>query len=109
MANNNKKSAGAVLDIVCNLTIVAAAIVLLVALCVNNNNVTAFNVLILVGCAVCALAAIVVLVRAIMVLYGKLNHRSPEYKNAITRTVFMGIVFALSVLGLVYAIIELLK
>lgn len=57
MANNNKKSAGAVLDIVCNLTIVAAAIVLLVALCVNNNNVTAFNVLILVGCAVCALAA----------------------------------------------------
>lgn len=109
MANNNKKSAGAVLDIVCNLTIVAAAIVLLVALCVNNNNVTAFNVLILVGCAVCALAAIVVLVRAIMVLCGKLNHRSPEYKNAITCTVFMGIVFALSVLGLVYAIIELLK
>ena len=103
MANNNKKSVGAVLDVVCNLTIVAAAIVLLVALCVNNNNVTAFNVLILVGCA------IVVLVRAIMVLCGKLNHRSPEYKNAITRTVFMGIVFALSVLGLVYAIIELLK
>lgn len=108
MANNNKKSVGAVLDVVCNLTIVAAAIVLLVALCVNNN-VTAFNVLILVGCAVCALAAIVVLVRAIIVLCGKLNHRSPEYKNAITRTVFMGIVFALSVLGLVYAIIELLK
>ena len=49
MANNNKKSVGAVLDVVCNLTIVAAAIVLLVALCVNNNNVTAFNVLILVG------------------------------------------------------------
>ena len=109
MANNNKKSGGAVLDVVCNLTFVAAAIVLLVALCVNNNNATAFNVLILVGCAVCALAAIVVLVRAIMVLCGKLNHRSPEYKNAITRTVFMGIVFALSVLGLVYAIIELLK
>ena len=106
MANNNKKSVGAVLDIVCNLTIVAAAIVLLVALCVNNNNAIAFNVLILVGCA---LAAIVVLVRAIIVLCGKLNHRSPEYKNAITRTVFMGIVFALSVLGLVYAIIELLK
>ena len=66
MANNNKKSVGAVLDVVCNLTIVAAAIVLLVALCVNNNNVTAFNVLILVGCAVCALAAIVVLVREIL-------------------------------------------
>lgn len=106
---NNKKSIGAVLDVVCNLAIVAAAIVLIVALCVNNNNVTAFNVLILLGCAVCVLAAVVVLCRSIAVLFGKLNHRSPEYKNAITRTVFMGIVFALSVLGVVWSIIELIK
>ena len=106
---NNKKSTGAILDLVCNLAIVAAAIVLIVALCVNNNNVIAFNVLVLVGCAVCVLAAVVVLIRAITVLCGKLNHRSPEYKNAITRTVFMGIVFALSVLGLIWAILEIVK
>lgn len=103
---NNKKSAGFVFDLVCNLAVAAAAIVLLVALCLTgtNDNVFAFNVLIAVGCGVCALAAVAVVIRAVAVLFSKINRRSPEYKNAIVRTVIMGVILIVAVIGLVWAL-----
>lgn len=107
---NNKKSTGFVFDLVCNLTVVAAAIVLIVALCLagTNDNVVAFNVLITIGCGVCAIVALAVVIRAIIVLFSKINHRSPEYKNAIVRTVVMGLILIVSVIGFVWALMLLI-
>mgnify|MGYP007064637410 FL=1 len=46
------------------------------------------------------------MVRAVLVLTDKkINHRSPEYKRAITNTVVMSVIFAVAVFGLLYLMI----
>jgi hypothetical protein len=38
-------------------------------------------------------------------LCSKINHRSPEYKNAIINTVIMGVIFAVALFGFIYALV----
>lgn len=105
MAKSNKKSAGSVFDLVCNLIIAAAAVLLLVALFLtgSTDNVPLFNTLVAVGCGVCAVVSLIVLISAVIVLFSKINHRSPEYKIAVTRTVIMAIILIVAVIGFIWA------
>lgn len=101
-----KKSSRFGYSFVCNLLLLLAGIVIIVALCFSGNpdNVNVFNTLMIVGCGIYVLASVMTLIKSVAVLFGKINHRSPEYKQAITVTVFMVIVLAVAAFGLIWAI-----
>ena len=106
MAIDNKKSAGSVFNLVCKTVIFAAAILLFVALCLSgsSDNVQTFNLLVTIGCGVCLFASLLLLISNIVVLFSKINHRSPEYKSAIAGTVIMAVILVVAIIGFVWAL-----
>jgi len=100
-----KKGIKLSLDLVCNCALVIGAIVLIVALALSGDYVKAFNVLVIVACAIYVLASLALVIKAIMVIVDKkVNRRSPEYKGAIKTLVVMGLIFAVAVFGLVWVL-----
>ena len=101
-----KYSKSYILTIISNTLMVLGALALIVALFLTDK-VTADTILIAVACGVLALAFCVSLIRTVPVLFSKINHRSPEYKNAILFTIIAGVCFALAVFGLIFALATL--
>lgn len=91
----------------CDIAMLVGAIVLIVGLFVALASVTAANIILIVGLSIYVLASATAVYMAVRVLLSDLNRRSPEYKRAIANTVVMGVLFALSVFGLIWAIISL--
>lgn len=104
--STNKKTSRFGYETLYTLLMLAAAIVIIVALCLsgNSDNYSIFNILMAVGCGVYALASVMALIKSIIVLFSKINHRAPEYKRAITITVVTGLILIVSVFGLVWAL-----
>lgn len=83
---------------ICDFLMLGGAIVLLVGLFVSE-------IVIAVGLGIYLAASCLAIFRSVRVLCSKINHRSPEYKNAIVNTVIMGVIFALALFGFIYALI----
>lgn len=83
---------------ICDFLMLGGAIVLFVGFFVSDIVIT-------VGLGIYIVAAALAIFRSVRVLFSKINHRSPEYKNAIINTVIMGVVFALALGGFIYALI----
>ena len=83
---------------ICDFLMLGGAIVLLVGIFVSNLIIT-------IGLGIYLAATILAIFRSVRVLASKINHRSPEYKNAIINTVIMGIIFVLALFGFIYGLI----
>ncbi|MDE6398626.1 MAG: hypothetical protein K2L51_04835 [Clostridiales bacterium] len=83
---------------ICDFLMLGGAIVLLVGVFVSEIVIT-------VGLGIYLVATALAIFRSVRVLCSKINHRSPEYKNAIINTVIMGVIFALALFGFIYALI----
>ncbi len=83
---------------ICDLLMLVGAIVLLVGIFVSEIVIT-------VGLGIYLVASALAIFRAVRVLCSKINHRSPEYKNAIINTVIMSVIFALTLFGFIYALV----
>ena len=82
----------------CDITMVLAAIVIIVGMCITGVTfVVAF-----VGSILMALGAAIAILRCVKVFTSGINNRSAAYKNAIINVVIMGIIFALSVFLAIY-------
>ena len=82
---------------ICDFLMLAGAVVLIVGLCTTEIVLT-------IGFGVYAVASALAVIRAIKVLTSKINHRAPEYKNAIVSTCVMGAIFALTVFGFIWSL-----
>ncbi len=104
--STNKKTSKFGYETFYTLLMLAAAVVIIVALCLsgNSDNYNVFNVLMAVGCGIYALSSVMALIKSIIVLFSKINHRAPEYKRAITVTIVTGLILVVSVFGLVWAL-----
>lgn len=83
---------------ICDILMFGGAVVLLVGIFVSE-------IVIAVGLGIYLVATALAIFRSVRVLCSKINHRSPEYKNAIINTVLMGVIFALALFGFVYALV----
>lgn len=83
---------------ICDLLMLAGAIVLLVGIFVSEIVIT-------VGLGIYLVATALAIYRSVRVLCSKINHRAPEYKSAIVNTVIMGLIFALALAGFIYALV----
>lgn len=87
---------------ICDLAMIVAALVLIAGLFTAIGSVTAANIIILVGLAMYAISSCLAVFLSVRVLLSKINKRSPEYKRAIVNIVIMGVLFALSVFGVIW-------
>lgn len=83
---------------ICDFLMLGGAIVLLVGIFTSE-------IVIAVGLGIYLVATVLAIYRSVRVLCSKINHRSPEYKNAIINTVIMGLIFGLALFGFIYALI----
>lgn len=83
---------------ICDFLMLGGAIVLLVGIFVSELVIT-------VGLGIYLVATALAIYRSVRVLCSKINHRAPEYKNAIINTVIMVVIFALALFGFIYAIV----
>ena len=83
---------------ICDFLMIAGAEVLIVGLCTTEIVIT-------VGFGIYAVAAALAIVRAVKVLASDMNHRAPEYKNAIVSVCIMGAIFALTVFGFIWSLV----
>lgn len=83
---------------ICDILMVIGAVVLIVGLCTVDIVLT-------IGFGVYAVAAALAIVRAAAVLVSGINHRAPEYKNAIVNICIMCVIFALTVFGFVWSLV----
>ncbi|MCL2752201.1 MAG: hypothetical protein FWE62_05550 [Firmicutes bacterium] len=84
------------------LALIAAAIVLLVGICAKSVPVMVVGLALYAACGLSGVA------QSVFVML-KNNKRSPQFKRAVISLVCMAVLLALSVLGIVYAIIEPFK
>lgn len=100
MTDNNKNTktyfANFGLKQICDMTLIAASIVLIVGMFVEPIAVA------IVGFALFILGSATSVVRVTLVLTRKISRSSPEFKNALVNLIIMAIVLALSIFGLVY-------
>ena len=87
---------------ICDMMMVAGAILLIVGLSIS---LSASLIVLGVGLGIYIVASGLAIVRAVLVLTSKINHRAPEYKRAIVNTVIMGVIFALAVFALIYLLV----
>lgn len=83
---------------ICDFLMVAGAVVIIVGLCTKQIVLT-------VGLGIYIAASLIALGRSVKVLFSKINHRAPEYKNAIVNTVIMGLILALAVFGFIWSLL----
>lgn len=90
---------------ICDMMMVAGAILLIVGLSISAASLSASLIVLGVGLCIYIVASGLAIVRAVLVLTSKINHRAPEYKRAIVNTVIMGVIFALAVFALIYLLV----
>lgn len=90
---------------ICDMMMVAGAILLIVGLSISAALLSASLIVLGVGLGIYIVASGLAIVRAVLVLTSKINHRAPEYKRAIVNTVIMGVIFALAVFALIYLLV----
>lgn len=90
---------------ICDMMMVAGAILLIVGLSISAASLSASFIVLGVGLGIYIVASGLAIVRAVLVLTSKINHRAPEYKRAIVNTVIMGVIFALAVFALIYLLV----
>lgn len=83
---------------ICDFLMLAGAIVLIVGLCTTEIVLT-------IGFGIYAVASAIAIIRSVTVLLSKINHRAPEYKNAIVNTIVMSVIFALTVFGFIFSLV----
>lgn len=84
---------------ICDFLMLASLVVLIVGLCTNNT-------VLLAGFAVMTAASLCAITRSCLTLFSKkVHHRSPEYRSAIINVIIMSVIFALSLFGLIWAIV----
>lgn len=83
---------------ICDFLMLGGAIVLFVGIFVSDLVIT-------IGLGIYLVAIALAIFRSVRVLFSKINHRSPEYKNAIINTVIMGVIFVLALFGFIYALV----
>ncbi len=83
---------------VCDGIMLVGFILLIVGLCTNENVLIAGFISYCVG----ALASIVLCVK---ILVTTKNHRDPAFKSAVANVIIMGVLFALSLFGLIWAVV----
>lgn len=83
---------------ICDFLMLAGAVVLIVGLCTTEIVLT-------IGFGIYIAASAIAILRAVKVLLSKINHRAPEYKNAIVNVCVMGVIFALSIFGLIWSLV----
>lgn len=81
---------------ICDITLLTAAIILLVGMFVQPVAVK------IVGFVLFIVGSIIAIVRMILILVRGVNKSSPEFRNAIVNLVIMSVVFCLSLFGLIY-------
>jgi len=82
----------------CDIMMLVASVLLIIGLAAYES----LEVLIVVGLAMFAVAALLSLVRSIKVMTSNINHRAPEYKNAVANLVLAIIILALAVFGMIW-------
>ena len=88
----------------CDVTMIAAAIVLIVGLSVHVYT----PIVALVGSVLMSLGGLFALFRTIPVFFSGKNKRSMAFKNAVINTVIMGIIFGLAIFTTIFICIDLL-
>lgn len=84
---------------ICDLLMLAGFVLLIVGLCTTE-------VVLIVGFSIITAAALIAIIRCVLVLIDKeINHRAPSYKNARINVIIMSVFFALSLFGLIWAVI----
>ena len=84
---------------VSDLVMFVGFVLLIVGLCTVDE-------VLLAGFICCALGVGIAIARCCLVLFSKtINHRDPAYKAAIVNVSIMGVLFALAVFGIVWAIV----
>ncbi len=81
---------------ICDIMLLAAAIVLIVGMFVEPVAVR------IVGFSMFIVGSVMSIVRMIMVFARGINKSSPEFKNAVVNTIIMSVVLCLSLFGLIY-------
>lgn len=84
---------------ICDFLMIAGAIVLIVGLS------TKLELILTIGFGIYAAAAALAMARAIKVLVSGINHRAPEYKNAVVNICVMSAIFVLTVFGFIWSLI----
>ncbi len=83
---------------ICDFLMLAGAIVIIVGLCTEQIVLT-------VGLGIYILAAAIAVLRSVKVLLSGINHRAPEYKNAVVNVIIMSVILALAVFGFVWSLL----
>lgn len=105
MTENDKKKKNYFSDFgfrqVCDITLLTAAIVLIIGLFVDPVWV------ILTGLSLFIVGSVMAGVRTVLILTRGAGKSSPEFRNAVINIVIMSVVFALSVFMLIYTCVNL--
>ena len=80
---------------ICDFLMLGGAVVLIVGL-FNMKTV------LMVGLGIYVVASALAIVRSTVVLVSGINHRAPEYKNALINVIIMGVIFALALFGFIF-------
>ena len=83
---------------ICDFLMLAGAVVIIVGLCTEQIVLT-------VGLGIYMAAAALAIVRSLRVLVSGINHRAPEYKNAVVNVIIMAVILALAVFGFVWSLL----
>ena len=83
---------------VCDFVMLAGLVLLIVGLCTNDS--------VLLAAFICyAVAAAGAIALCVKILITTENHRDPKFKSAIINVAIMGVLFALALFGLIWAIV----
>lgn len=83
---------------ICDILMLIGAVMIIVGLCSTELVLT-------IGFGIYAVASALAIVRAVLILVSGINHRAPEYKNAIVNVCVMSVIFALSVFGFIWSLV----
>lgn len=85
---------------VCDLVMLVGVVLLIVGLCKIDGAMLAGFICYAVGSAIS-------IARCCLTLFSKkINHRDPAYKSAIINVAIMGVLFALSLFGIIWMIVD---
>lgn len=81
---------------ICDFLMLGGAVVLFVGL---------FNmqVVLMVGLGIYIVGSALAIFRSARILLSGINHRSPEYKNALVNVIIMAVIFALAMFGFIFS------
>jgi len=82
----------------CEMVLLLAAVITILGLALLGGRVT--SAVLPIGLILFIIGGLIAVVRAVLVLTGGVNRRSPEFKRAIVNIIIMGLVVAMAALAL---------